>query len=559
MAPMITDSYSKYNSAEFGGSGTAAAAATNQSSNFYSSSMQQQNKSSAYSSNKYNSSAVYDSNSEQHGGEQETRLYTSGEESTFIETFRGNDAKKQIDSFNELTRVCFNDSMDPLHKFKRLAELLDATGNLLLTTTNSDALKACLKFIQNYFKVADRYRLARKTDPVLNANLKRTNAAICDQLLPYLIEASVSPQLQLKQMSIDVMYTFMKTTEDVAQYCFTRFVRSGVENATELTAKQFIDPTLNILITDEFANADFGPLVHGLVKKMQDVPKFEPFVMKVLNKIRSVVKRDEPFEDFVRRMPPNLVATYRQARAKLDRASATTNDLTTIDNGFNSAPVDKTGFKFNFIAPAIIQNLSGENEAQRLQAISQLEASVKNLTDIKKVYPHYQEFIQFMNQFVDDANYEVRVCSLKILCAFIQKLGPNVNLCISHVHTYDVICEMARTVVSQTHQSKTIRQYLTSMILVTIDFMAMPAFVLEGLLDKVKDRPAKAREEILNIIIASVLKFPGDKFESLRKVFYQVVPLLCDIKRNVRHAALECIAVLYTRIRDNVSCFFFSI
>jgi len=206
--------------------------------------------------------------------------------------------------------------------------------------------------------------------------------------------------------------------------------------------------------------------------------------------------------------------------------------------------------KFNLIPANTLQKLSGEDEIQRLSAIHQLETSVINLNDIKQVYPYYQDFIIYMNNFVDDPNYEVRLASLKILNVFIQKLGPNVNQC------YKVICNCARQVMSQTHQSKTLKQSLNTMLLVTIENMKNPILVLECLLDKIKDRSAKAREEFLNIIITAVLKFPNDKFDSLRKIFFQVAPLLCDIKRNVRHAALECIAVLYSKLKMAVSILF---
>ena len=130
-----------------------------------------------------------------------------------------------------------------------------------------------------------------------------------------------NPTKPYPYQSIDVTYTFMKTVagaEGVGEHCFARFVRSGVENASELCARQFIDPTLSILITDEFVYADFAPLVHGLVKKMHDVPKFEPFVMKVLNKIRTVVRIEEIFDGFVKKMPESLQTVYRKARAKAE-------------------------------------------------------------------------------------------------------------------------------------------------------------------------------------------------------------------------------------------------
>ena len=183
-------------------------------------------------------------------------------------------------------------------------------------------------------------------------------------------------------------------------------------------------------------------------------------------------------------------------------------------------------------------------QVQRLQAIRQLELTVKSISDIKVVHPYYQEFIAYMNNFVDDANYEVRLCSLKILCIFIQKLDTNVNQC------YKVICACARQVMSQTHQSKPIKQSLNTMLLLTIENMKNPILILDCLLDKIKDRSAKAREEFLNIIMGAILKYPSDKFEPLRKIFYQVTALLCDIKRNVRHAALECVAVIYYKLKQ---------
>ena len=224
------------------------------------------------------------------------------------------------------------------------------------------------------------------------------------------------------------------------------------------------------------------------------------------------------------------------------------NSIVLNDSELKGSSVDDyKSMKFNLIPGQILQKLAGEDEIQRLQAIHKLETSVANLSDVKQVYPYYQDFISYMNNFVDDPNYEVRLASLKILNIFIQKLGSNVNQC------YKVICNCARQVMSQTHQSKTLKQSLTNMLLLTIENMKNPILVLECLLDKIKDRSAKAREEFLNIIITAVLKFPNDKFDSLRKIFFQVAPLLCDIKRNVRHAALECIAVLYSKLKQAVS------
>ena len=547
MAPMITDSYTKYNSSDFG--------KKNQSANFFNPAasatstvkpfgVMSQNQS-------FSTSSSYDLGGGGSGSATSKRLNSEDEE-TLLEIFKGSNPRLQIEKLDEFMEQCQTGGVDILLKLVRVNDLLELLGYLMLNTANGDVQRTVLKFLQAFFKASEKLRLRRKTDKTLNEHFRRTDAAISDTLLPFLLEASVSSKLLLKQMSIDIIYSYMKLTDSVSAMCLAKFIKWGIENSSDATAKAFVDTTLSILITDELVAVDYSTIVQALCRKISENARFEHVCAKCLNKIETVVKAEQ-MTIYINKMPPNLQLVYRGLR-RSSKGNAI--DLVSLKSGVSSAEITSsaaTSLKFNFIAESVAQNLSGENELTRLQAINQLDASVKMIIDIKKVYPHYQDFIEFMNQFVDDTNYEIRVSALKILCTFIQKLGPNVNLSIDHQYCYKAICSCARNVASQTHQSKTIKQCLSSMVLITCEHMVTPIFVLESLLEKVKDKPAKAREEILNVIIASVLKFPGDKFESLRKVFYHVVPLMCDIKRNVRHAALECIAVLYPRIRDNVS------
>ena len=85
--------------------------------------------------------------------------------------------------------------------------------------------------------------------------------------------------------------------------------------------------------------------------------------------------------------------------------------------------------KFNLIAESTLRKLSGEDELQRLAAIKELESSIRKLADLNVMHAHYQEFIVFMNTFIDDANYEVRLASLKILLLFVERLHGHVSQC----------------------------------------------------------------------------------------------------------------------------------
>ena len=435
--------------------------------------------------------------------------------------------------------------------YRRNDEFLNSVGSLLSNTISNEVQRGCLKFLQVYLKSLDNYKIAKQVTSRPSEKFRQIDSNLCEILLEYLIISSVSSKLQLKQISIDLIYSYMKLTENLTN-CFNKFIKYGIESLDSNLSKYFMDPTLCILLTDEFAESDLLNIVKSLVKHLSN-PKFESSAMKCLNKIEQISPRIT-FNNYLNKLPQSLKTNYLNSKNKLNSNFSTNSSYNFNSSNDVDAKISNTdeykNMKFNLIPSNILHKLSGEDEIQRLYAIHQLESSVINLNDIKQVYPYYQDFIIYMNNFVDDPNYEVRLASLKILNVFIAKLGNNVNQC------YKVICNCARQVMSQTHQSKTLKQSLNSMLLVTIENMKNPILVLECLLDKIKDRSAKAREEFLNIIITAVLKFPNDKFDSLRKIFFQVAPLLCDIKRNVRHAALECIAVLYSKLKIAVSDFF---
>ena len=534
---MITDSYLKYNSSEFGNKNQAykqsAGLEPSGIGNFFTAST----KPPLPASMSYQQSdGILDQSNR--------RRYTS--EENIFETLKGNNYKQQVDLFEELiARVQANTEISPI-TIRNLEEFYDSIGFVLVNTISNDVQKNCLRFLQVYFKSVEKLKVKKSQSEMLANNFEEVDVNLNNILVPFLIGASVSNKLQLKQLSIDLIYTYMKVTDNLNNL-FVKFVKFGIENPDYAISKSFMDPTLCIILTDEFANKDFFQLVKSLTKQLPNT-MFESSAIKCLNKIETIV-RSEQFNSYLNRLPQNLKDNYFKCKKILPSGNLINNNSNYLFDDeiriTNSIYQQQSSMKFNLIPQFIMQKLSGEDEIQRLQAIRQLEISVLNLPDIKSVYPYYQDFISYMNNFVDDPNYEVRLASLKILCTFIEKLGNHVNQC------YKVICSCARQVMSQTHQSKPIKQSLNTMLLLTIENMLNPILILECLLDKIKDRNAKAREEFLNIIMAAVLKYPSDKFDPLRKIFFQVAALLCDIKRNVRHAALECIAVIYSKLKKS--------
>lgn len=70
-----------------------------------------------------------------------------------------------------------------------------------------------------------------------------------------------------------------------------------------------------------------------------------------------------------------------------------------------------------------------------------------------------------------------------------------------------------------------------------------PQRVLSLLLENLKHKHSRVREEVVNICICSLLTYPSEDFD-LPKLSFDLAPALVDSKRRVRQAALEAFAVL---------------
>lgn len=446
---------------------------------------------------------------------------------------------------------------DGLIYFNKLDELLNCIRSLLTNSLNNELQVACLKCIFNMLKSFEKVKLRKEITNIVN----QIDKYFLQIIMPSVIPSCASTKIQVRQYSIDIIYLYMKQTSTIQQL-FAQFIRFGIDNADILISKGFIE-SLNSLLTDDYRYEDYIDIVKALIKHLVETT-LEKSCMKALKRIEILV-RDDVFNSYLNKLSPNIKNYYLNLRKQENphtsningksKGTLTVRSVISDDdddrNGKSSNNNDEdddeeSNLKFNIISNKILKKLFGEDELQRLQAIEKLEASIRGLDDISVVYPYYEDFIIFIGNFIDDNNYKVRVGALEVLYSFTRKLKSSIENC------YKVICNCAKQVMSQTHQSKTIKQLIMNILLTAIDNMKNPNLIFDVLLDKIKDKSAKCREEIINVIIATLIKFGTSKID-LINIFRKIMPLLFDIKRNVRYVTLECVAVLYSKLRDKVS------
>jgi len=450
---------------------------------------------------------------------------------------------------------------DGLIYFNRLDELLNSIRLILINSINNELQVACLKCVFNMLKSYEKVKVRKEITNIIN----QIDKNFLQIIMPSVIPSCASTKIQIRQFSIDIIYLYMKQTNTIQQL-FSQFIRFGIDNADILISKGFIE-SLNSLLTDDFRYEDYIEIVKSLIKHLVETT-LEKCCMKALKRIEILVHEDI-FNSYLNKLSPNIKNYYLNLKKQENPSSGVKklssqrkNDHDDDDDddedddddsdqnknrkSYNDDDDDEeSNLKFNIISNRVLKKLFGEDELQRLQAIEKLDSSIRSLDDISVIYPYYEDFIVFVGNFIDDNNYKVRVGALEVLNSFTRKLKSSIDNC------YKVVSNCAKQVMSQTHQSKTIKQLIMNILLTAIDNMKNPNLIIDSLLDKIKDKSAKCREEIINVIIATLIKFGTSKFD-LINIFRKTMPLLFDIKRNVRYVTLECVAVLYSKLKDKV-------
>ncbi|MEE6492442.1 hypothetical protein FKM82_016578 [Ascaphus truei] len=178
--------------------------------------------------------------------------------------------------------------------------------------------------------------------------------------------------------------------------------------------------------------------------------------------------------------------------------------------------------------------LDFEDYKSRTHAIEELKFLIQDC-DFSSVTPsNVVGLISFLCNLLDDTNFTVVHVTLDVLNCLVMNLGECVD-------------QFLRPIISSTVKvlgdSKiTIRQEYMKTYMRLMKVVG-PYIVLTILLENLKHKYSKVREEVVNICIISLLTYPSEDF-NLTFLACEIAPCLIDSKRKVRHAALEAFAVL---------------
>ncbi|XP_078090289.1 TOG array regulator of axonemal microtubules protein 1 isoform X2 [Mustelus asterias] len=393
-----------------------------------------------------------------------------------------------------------------------------------------------------------------------NSDLDYCRTAVLPKLIWSLRDDNPSVRKELVQ-TLHVYLKYSIISKDV----FRALIEHGLENHDPVVRKA-TTIILPILLTKEFNNDSLFDVTLCLAKKLSGDSMDDPsLAFTTMGHIKRHIGEEE-FNSYLKRLPPSLRRDYNklveikfEPLAKLNGANVPEleQSRTFKTKGFRgrstggvedapqfSRPISKDhcNLEFRIIPQELYARLlDREDYKSRTHAVEELKNVVDDFNFVTVPSASILGFIGFLCTLLDDSNFKVVHGTLEIINLLVVKLNHGV---------VNYLKPITSATIKVLGDNKVVTKQEYMKVFIGLMKQVGPQKVLDMLLDHIKHKNSRVREEILNIIIASLLTYPSEDFD-LPSLCHVVAPALTDSKRKIRHAALEAFAMLASSLGSN--------
>ncbi|XP_041513843.1 TOG array regulator of axonemal microtubules protein 1 isoform X1 [Microtus oregoni] len=300
---------------------------------------------------------------------------------------------------------------------------------------------------------------------------------------------------------------------------------------------------LPVLLTPEdlLLGLDLTEVIISLARKLGD-QEMEEESETAFSTLQQIGERlgQERFQSYISRLPSALRRHYNR-RLESQFGSQVPYYLELEASGFSEDPApciatfSNSNLKFGIIPQELhARLLDQEDYKNRTQAVEELKQLLGKFNPSSTAHSSLVGFISLLYNLLDDSNFKVVHGTLQVLHLLVIRLGEQVQQFLGPV--------IAASVKVLADNKLVIKQEYMKIFLKLMKEVG-PQQVLCLLLENLKHKHSRVREEVVNICICSLLTYPSEDFD-LPKLSFDLAPALVDSKRRVRQAALEAFAVL---------------
>ncbi|XP_069772437.1 TOG array regulator of axonemal microtubules protein 1 isoform X2 [Narcine bancroftii] len=423
---------------------------------------------------------------------------------------------------------------------------LFSTLNEVLVDDRGEVKVAGLQLISEFIQGSD-------------SDLEYFRAAV----LPLLIWSLRDDSLHVHKELVQTLHACLKCPS-IAKDVFWALIEHGFES-NDPSVRKAATVVLPILLTEEFKNDNLFDITLCLAKKLNGDSVDDSFsAFATMEHIKHHLGEEE-FNSYLKRLPLTLRRDYNklmeikyESQAKLNgdvvpelelnrnfrtnsqfRGRSIIEDISQLSKPVSN---DHSNLQFEIIPQELyIRLLDQEDYKSRMCAVEELKNVIESFSFMALSSTAILDFTGFLSTLLEDSNFKVVHGTLEIINLLVVKLNNDV------VNYLKPIIFATMKVLGD---NKIVTKQECMKVFMGLMKWVRPQKILDILLDNIKHKNSRVREEILNIAIASLLTFPSEKFD-LPNLCVVIAPTLIDSKRKVRHAALEAFAVLSSSFGSN--------
>ncbi|TKC39148.1 hypothetical protein EI555_017055 [Monodon monoceros] len=358
-------------------------------------------------------------------------------------------------------------------------------------------------------------------------------------LLPQLVVSLREENPALRKDALQILHVCLKRSSGQV---LRLLIQQGLES-TDARLRASTALLFPILLTPEdlLLRLDLTEVIISLARKLggQEIEEESETAFSALQQIGERLGQ-ERFQSYISRLPSALRRHYNR-RLESQFGSQVPYYLELEASGFpedplpSAVPLSNSNLKFGIIPQELHSRLlDQEDYKNRTQAIEELKQVMGRFNPSSTSHSSLVGFISLMYNLLDDSNFKVVHGTLQVLHLLVVRLGEQVQQFLGPV--------IAASVKVLTDNKLVIKQEYMKIFLKLMKEVG-PQQVLCLLLEHLKHKHSRVREEVVNICICSLLTYPSEDFD-LSKLSFDLAPALVDSKGRVRQAALEAFAVL---------------
>jgi CLASP N terminal. len=342
-------------------------------------------------------------------------------------------------------------------------------------------------------------------------------------LFPQLLQNLLHHQLTVKKSVLQVLHVYYRHTKNIAQG-LRNLIEHGIN--TDVTAvRNEVLVSIPAWISTSFTVKHLEKLVLSVLNCLNTMAIGESIlpVTLCLEHLKNIMSENE-FDLIISSLDLNHTNLYNKAVRNPSVEYSSTHE----------SPSNNIQLT-DFVPTAILENLASEKSWQtRSDAVNELLNFIRITMDSNSLKYYCRKILDYIAVLIEDSNFNVALTAMTILHQIVMKVGNQTK-----IHLDLVI----KILMKKLSDSKLVMRKLNLRIALSLMHALSPMVFLRSIIPLLKHKSSRVREEIINMMIAALLSFPSSEFELV--TLPEVIGFtLLDARKRVRHASLECFAIL---------------